>query len=279
VGVAQLRLPLSLALLTVLLFGGPLSAEIDEPEVRMTVVPSAASVAPGGTVALAVHFVIEPGWHVYWSNPGASGLATEVSVVSPEGWTVGPTQYPVPQSFGDIETRTYGWEGSIALVVDAVASEAGGAFEVSASWLACRDTCIPGKASRTVQVGVGEPSQEVAGTSERFAAWRAALPRSGVPASAVVCEAGEVLLYRVVSDVEPLHIPSVLFDELRGSAIVGAERVTSDSRTRGSSEGGVPGVWNVGLRFPAESAPKAAGHSLGLLQAGGAWYDISPECP
>src|SRR5687767_14969805 len=55
-----------------------------ETELRVDV----SQVKPGDTFRVGVHFRMDPGWHVYWKNPGDSGLATEVSWDMP-GVTVG----------------------------------------------------------------------------------------------------------------------------------------------------------------------------------------------
>ncbi|MDG2051795.1 MAG: protein-disulfide reductase DsbD family protein, partial [Myxococcota bacterium] len=35
----------------------------------------AATVAPGARVRIGVLFELQPGWHIYWQNPGDSGAA------------------------------------------------------------------------------------------------------------------------------------------------------------------------------------------------------------
>src|SRR5262245_4025194 len=62
--------------------------------VKVRVVADAASVSPGQTFNLAFIFDIEPGWHIYWQNPGASGGPTEVKVSGPQGFTIGKPRFP-----------------------------------------------------------------------------------------------------------------------------------------------------------------------------------------
>ncbi len=35
-------------------------------------------------------------WHVYWRNPGDSGLPPEVAWTLPAGFSAGPLQWPAP---------------------------------------------------------------------------------------------------------------------------------------------------------------------------------------
>jgi hypothetical protein len=58
----------------------------DTPHVGARLVSDTASLEPGSTVRVGVLFEMEPGWHVYWKNPGDSGLATEVLLEPPVGF-------------------------------------------------------------------------------------------------------------------------------------------------------------------------------------------------
>lgn len=50
----------------------------------------------GPEITAALCFRMDPGWHLYWKNPGDSGLAPEVVWELPEGWEAGPLEHPVP---------------------------------------------------------------------------------------------------------------------------------------------------------------------------------------
>jgi DsbC/DsbD-like thiol-disulfide interchange protein len=135
--------------------GPPSAAEL----VKVSLLAGATRVAPGGEVELGVRFAIAPGWHIYWTNPGESGLATEVSVTAPDGFDVGPVRFPAPRSFPDETGVTYGYEDETVLFVSAraPASLAGAAtFTAKASFLACREACLKGEAQAALELPVGE---------------------------------------------------------------------------------------------------------------------------
>ena len=46
--------------------------------VKAELVAESASVAPASTLWVDLHLTIKPGWHVYWRNPGDSGLPTTI---------------------------------------------------------------------------------------------------------------------------------------------------------------------------------------------------------
>ena len=62
---------------------------------------AAAKARPGDTVLAGVQLRMEPRWHTYWRNPGASGAATMIDWQLPAGVTAGEIQWPVPEKLPD----------------------------------------------------------------------------------------------------------------------------------------------------------------------------------
>ena len=84
-----------------------------------TLVADAAAVQPGKTFTLAVPITIDPGWHIYWIEPGNGGLPTRVKFTLPDGFTVGELRFPVPIQFqqpGNVVG--YGSEQEATLLTD-----------------------------------------------------------------------------------------------------------------------------------------------------------------
>jgi thiol:disulfide interchange protein DsbD len=137
----------------------PLSELIHHP-VTAELITEHASIQPGGTTRVGVHFEIEEGWHIYADPPGDAGLATTVALGTVRAASLGPWQWPKPEHFvdpGDI--RTNGYTGS--LVVSRTLSLPSDVQELdrmvlqaTAKWLACRDICIPGKAELNLTLPV-----------------------------------------------------------------------------------------------------------------------------
>ena len=55
------------------------------------------AVVAGEPFELAVRMKTDPGWHVYWKNPGDSGLPVSVRWDLPEGFKAGDVHWPVPE--------------------------------------------------------------------------------------------------------------------------------------------------------------------------------------
>lgn len=110
---------------------------------------------PGATVRVAATFTIHPGWHIYWMNPGESGMPTQISLELPKGCTAatdaaGETlvEFPIPQVFAKGET-TFGYERAVTLSVPVtLPSEipaAGLPVTVRSRWLVCKESCLMGQ--------------------------------------------------------------------------------------------------------------------------------------
>jgi hypothetical protein len=105
----------------------------ETPQVRLE-----AGSAPGW---VALRWTLEPGWHVYWLNPGDSGMATSVEARAPAGVSLGEPRFPGPQRFsspGDIESFGYSEELVVLIAAEGASPEP---VELLASWLVCREEC------------------------------------------------------------------------------------------------------------------------------------------
>ena len=70
---------------------------VETPHVRVSLVSDQASIEPGQTFRVALHFDIIEGWHTYWKMAGDSGEATETTDwAAPEGTVIGDIQWPSP---------------------------------------------------------------------------------------------------------------------------------------------------------------------------------------
>jgi len=124
------------------------------------------AILPGETFTLAIRFTMKPHWHIYWINPGETGMPTSVALELPEGFKAGPLQWPVPQKFVADEFTSYGYEDEAVLLVDVTAPAALKAGETitigaKAEWLSCKVACIPGDAAMTLSLAVGDRANKV----------------------------------------------------------------------------------------------------------------------
>jgi len=149
--------------------------------VKAELVAEAASIAPGTTLWLDLHLAVKPGWHVYWQNPGDSGLPTSIDWKLPPDFSPGPISWPVPEHFVQNGIGNYGYAGIVDLLVPISVPNASvpgqtALFEAEASWLSCSDICIPGGQNLSLSLPVAERSAADPSTAQLFAAARRHLP-------------------------------------------------------------------------------------------------------
>jgi len=115
---------------------------------RSSLSAETTGIAPGGTVRLALHQALEHGWHVYWKNPGDSGLPLETNWTVPQGADVSPVDYPTPERIEIGPLVNYGHEGEpvfIATLTAPLDAAIGSSINVGleATWLICAEICVP----------------------------------------------------------------------------------------------------------------------------------------
>jgi len=139
-----------------------------------------SEIAAGQVFHVGVFLKIEPGWHIYWKNPGDSGLATKVTLQLPAGFTSAPVEYPYPTRMvlpGDI--ANYAYENETMLIIPVTAPKdlvAGSSVSISAkvNWLVCKETCLLGGATVNLTLpiaGLGSPAN-----TELFQQWMEHIP-------------------------------------------------------------------------------------------------------
>ncbi len=110
-----------------------------------------------GNVTLALKFQLNPGWHIYWSNPGDAGLAPQITLGAPA--EAGAFSFPPPEFLAQGPVSAYVLSGNVLLPFQA--TNAGGTVTATANWLVCSDICVPEHANFTLNL-TGGPSVEAA---------------------------------------------------------------------------------------------------------------------
>ena len=105
-----------------------------------------------------LYFKLEPGWHIYWKNPGDAGDPPHIQWTLPNGITAGPMQFPAPKRLPLGPLMDFGYENEVLFPLKlhvANGVKAGPAtLHAKVDWLVCQDRCIPGKAELDVQRNV-----------------------------------------------------------------------------------------------------------------------------
>lgn len=151
---------------------GPAEAEL---------VAEREALVPGAENWIALRLKPDAGWHVYWRNPGDSGIPTKLEWQLPKSVQAGGIVWPYPQveRLGDLANYGYG-EETLHLVPLAVDARASGRLKLAATakWLVCKDICIPGSAELALELPVATSAKADPRWSAAFAKTRAAIPQA-----------------------------------------------------------------------------------------------------
>ncbi len=158
---------LSLFLLASGLQALPLSNSADAPHVHVQLVAPEDQIYPGGSNDLGLYFKLEPGWHIYWKNPGDVGEPPHVAWTLPKGVTAGQMQFPAPMRLPLGPLMDFGYENEVLfplkLQVAGAVKDGPALIDAKVDWLVCRDVCIPGKTELGMKLQMLAKQPEVTG--------------------------------------------------------------------------------------------------------------------
>ncbi len=150
---------------------------VDSGHALADLISERASAAPGDRFLAALRLDLdEGGWHVYWKNPGDSGLPPEIYWDElPEGVEVGEFSWPTPHPIRVADLMNYGYEHEVVLPFEVVIPETaqpGDSVTLSGegSWLICLDICIPEGADVSLTIPISASPVSDTAASEAISA-------------------------------------------------------------------------------------------------------------
>jgi thiol:disulfide interchange protein DsbD len=144
---------------------------------RVKLFADTSTVVPGQPFTVAIAFKIDPAWHVYYKDPGESGMPPEVKWTLPAGLTAGELQFPKPEVLKTPAGTNFVYHDEVwllATITPGTDFKAGAPIDIAADvkWLVCdADVCLPGKGAASVKLTAGEhltPTNQA-----EFESWRA----------------------------------------------------------------------------------------------------------
>ncbi len=97
---------------------------------------------------LAIQLTLEKGWHVYWKNPGDSGIASDFKFSSKnKALDVTMLEWPAPKLYKEAgELWTFGYSGQHTFFANIKKNKAkNDELLLVAEFLVCKELCIPAK--------------------------------------------------------------------------------------------------------------------------------------
>lgn len=141
------------------------------------------AIVPYGETPIGVKLDIEPGWHVYWQNPGDSGLAPQVVWQNlAENLSIEIMPWPVPHKIVTPPLASYGYTNQVLIPFNLHMEEGqpGGSIHVSAmaEWLVCKEICLPEKQKITLTLPTAEVATENLAVAALFKETMKQLPQA-----------------------------------------------------------------------------------------------------
>ena len=149
-----------------------------EKHVDAELIAATDAIVPGQPLIVGLRLKHENEWHTYWQVPGDSGLPTQIKWQLPTGFNAGAIAWPHPKRLPVGPLMNFGYEGETLLLttVQVPADLPLGTpvtLNAKASWLECKDVCIPGDA----QVKLTLPVKTQAAPSSSAALFKATQAR------------------------------------------------------------------------------------------------------
>ncbi|MDF3130193.1 protein-disulfide reductase DsbD family protein [Kiritimatiellaeota bacterium B1221] len=148
-------------------FGSSLPGFLAEAETNTQVrlIADAENFVPGETLMVGLVMEMNDHWHTYWSNPGDAGMPTMVSLDLPDGFTQGEILWPAPERFVVEGLVSLGYEEKVILrmMIETPADFPLGetlAITGEATWLECKEACIPGSGDVSLNLLAAEDAGE-----------------------------------------------------------------------------------------------------------------------
>lgn len=165
--------------------------EVRDGEVAAQLVSPFQSAQPGQTIPVGVRFKMDDGWHIYWENPGDTGLPPDFEWKLPTAVEVNAPTWPYPEIYRNAHLVDYTYSGEVTLYFELAIPESwepGTVLPISVAtdWLMCAEICIPGSAELQLKLPVSSEPQVDSAEMMKFEETRAKWPQPLTEARAMV---------------------------------------------------------------------------------------------
>jgi thiol:disulfide interchange protein/DsbC/DsbD-like thiol-disulfide interchange protein len=142
----------AIALLALAVAPNAVAAPVEQPHILVELLSETETLQPGQDLSVALRLAPQPGWHVYWQNPGETGLPPKLTWSLPEGFAASELQWPHPDRIDTPPYAAFGYKG-VAFLPATITTpenlEPGSTVKLTgkANWLVCQtESCVPGRA-------------------------------------------------------------------------------------------------------------------------------------
>ncbi|MCB9849717.1 MAG: thioredoxin family protein [Phycisphaerales bacterium] len=143
----------------------PAWAQPKAPEVHVALHANVAAIAPGKPFDVAISFEIPEEFHIYWENPGDSGMPPKVKWQLPEGFNASGLRFPAPTREEQAGIVSYVLKGSPVLLATITPPDnlpVGEKVTLTADvrWLVCKLQCFLDKKTLSIELPTADAPKE-----------------------------------------------------------------------------------------------------------------------
>ena len=183
------------------------------PHIEVKLIADQQTLTPGSYFRLGVHFKPEPGWHIYWKNPGDSGLAPRFAWESSGGVAVNHPLWPYPQKIAVGPLVNYGYD-EVLIPFPATFSAPpprakSTTVTLSLQYLVCKDECLPGEAQLALTIPISKNASAPSEYERLFALAERNLPTTLERVSIAVEEQQDQIIVALIP-LEPRFFPGAI---------------------------------------------------------------------
>ncbi len=152
-----------LSILATFLMPSFATAEELDQYTQVKLIAENTAINSGDEITIAVEIKLEHDWHVYWQNPGDSGLPVKIEWDAPEGFDIGEIIWPTPDKISLDILANYGYYDEAILLqtlkVPNNLPEGKITLTATIDMLICNEICIP--ESVTTSINFNENNQNI----------------------------------------------------------------------------------------------------------------------
>ena len=153
--------------------------------VKASLIAEDSNFLPGQPFWVAIHLKMDDHWHVYWKNPGDSGIPVSVEWKLPAGFKADSLEWPYPKRMGADSLVGFGYENEVYFLTrivppNDVNTSGNIPLKASIKYLVCSDSaCLPGENEVQMEIPLTKGKPETnASVTALFAKAREDLPKT-----------------------------------------------------------------------------------------------------
>ena len=155
-------------------------------------------------ISIGVLISLKDDWHIYWRNPGDSGIATDIEFNLPNGITASDIKFPVPEIFAADEIINYGYSHQVLLMSELFIPNDYQKKEISITAkltsLICKDLCKAFDTTVTINLDISKSYLAEINISDLFKSNINSLPQKNHRIKTSVTSKSDSVYLRIIGD-------------------------------------------------------------------------------